>query len=122
MSVSKTESFIPDFNDAAARRYRNYRMVKDVVIRYLMTVGGISVIGAIVMIALYLVWVVIPLLLPARMEQLAAYTVPGGTDQETLYYALEEQHEVGMRITRQGNLLFFSHDNWQDHQHGIRFD
>ena len=107
MSVSKTESFIPDFNDAAARRYRNYRMVKDVVIRYLMAVGGISVIGAIVMIALYLVWVVIPLFLPARMEQLAAYTVPGGTDQETLHYALEEQHEVGMRITRQGNLLFF---------------
>ena len=69
MSVSKTESFIPDFNDAAARRYRNYRMVKDVVIRYLMAVGGISVIGAIVMIALYLVWVVIPLFLPARMDR-----------------------------------------------------
>jgi phosphate transport system permease protein len=107
MSVSKSESILPDFNDAAARRYRNYRMLKDVVIRYLMAVGGISVIGAIVMIALYLVWVVIPLFLPARMEQLAAYTVPGGTDQETLYYALEEQHEVGMRVTREGNLMFF---------------
>lgn len=107
MSETRTESFLPDFNDAAAVRYRNYRKVKDVIIRYLMAVGGISVIAAIVMIALYLVWVVIPLFMPARIEQLASYPAPGGPGDQTVYYATEEQHEVGMRVTRQGNIVFF---------------
>lgn len=107
MSVTHTESFLPDFNDAAAIRYRNYRKIKDVVIRYLMAIGGIGVIAAIVMIALYLVWVVIPLFLPARLEQVASYNVPGGSEHESVYYAMEEQHEIGMRVSDQGSILFF---------------
>lgn len=79
----------------------------DVVTRYLMAVGGIGVIIAIVLIALYLVWVVIPLFLPARMHQLSAYPVPGGSTAASVYYAMEEQHEIGMRVMETGRILFF---------------
>lgn len=106
--MNGTESFLPDFNDAAAVRYRNYRKLKDIVIRYLMAVGGIGVIGAIVMIALYLFWVVIPLFLPAHLEKAASYPLPGDTSDPGVYYALEEQHEIGMRVTKSGNILFFA--------------
>ncbi len=108
MPVSNTETFLPDFNDAAAKRYRNYRKLKDVVIRYLVAIGGSGVIAAIVMIALYLVWVVVPLFLPARLEQVASYSLPGGSEQASVYYAMEEQHEIGMRVTDLGGILFFN--------------
>lgn len=107
MSAS-SESFLSDLSDAAALRHRRYRLLKDVVIRYLMAVGGIGVILAIVLIALYLVWVVIPLFLPASMEQAASYAVPGGGEQASVYYALEEQREVGLRVTGGAELIFFN--------------
>ena len=108
MSVNNTESYLPDFNNAAAQRYRHYRKIKDVFIRYLMAIGGIGVIAAIVMIALYLVWVVIPLFMPARLDQLASYAIPGGSDKSSIYYAMEEQHEIGMRVMEGGNIVFFN--------------
>jgi phosphate transport system permease protein len=72
-----------------------------------MTAGGISVIVAIVLIAIYLVWVVIPLFLPAHLAKMASYSIPANPGEQTFYYAMEEQSEVGMRVSDSGSVVFF---------------
>ncbi len=108
MSETNTPpAFLPDFNSAAAQRHRHYRHIKDVVTRYLMAAGGIGVIVTIVLIAFYLFYVVAPMFKPAHIEKRATYAVPAGTKTETLYYAMEEQHEIGLRITSEASAVFF---------------
>lgn len=82
-------------------------MVKDTLARYAVGFGGISVIIAIVLIFFYLLFVVVPLFQSAEVEKRASYSVPGGAQDETLYLAMEEQGEIGVRFTRSGNVIFF---------------
>ena len=98
-----------DLNSRAAIRYRRWRSVKDVCTHYVMAIGGISVILAIVLIAFYLFYVVMPMFSPAHLEQHASYSLPGNADSDTLLYQMEEQREVGMRLDSDGQLVFFSH-------------
>jgi len=97
-----------DFNSTSARNYRKWRHIKDVATRYLMAFGGVSVIAAIVLIAFYLLYVVIPMFKSAEIEQIVTYTVPGGSESETLYVSMEEQREVGFRINNLGQVFFFN--------------
>lgn len=101
-------SLLPDFGSQSARRYRQWRGMKDVATRYLMALGGISVIIAIVLIAFYLLYVVIPMFRPATMTPVAAYPAPGDARAATLLYALEEQRELGLRVTAAGQVIFFN--------------
>lgn len=103
------DSVLPDFNSKSASTYRKYRHVKDVATGYLMAVGGIGVIVAIVLIAFYLLYVVIPMFKSAHIEKVASYSVPAQDNSgKTLVYALEEQREVAMRVNDQGLVVFFS--------------
>jgi len=72
-----------------------------------MAFGGISVIIAIVLIAFYLFYVVLPMFKGAHVDMVNTYSLPGQTQTETLYYAMEEQREVGSRLDRNGSLNFF---------------
>ena len=108
MSDVSRSSLLADFNSAEAQKHRYYRHLKDVMMRYMMALGGISVIVAIVIIAFYLVYVVLPMFKPAQIEQVADYPVPGGTGTGSLYYAMEEQREIGLRVTGDGNAVFFN--------------
>ena len=101
-------SLLPDFGSQSARRYRQWRGMKDVATRYLMALGGISVIIAIVLIAFYLLYVVIPMFRPATVTPVAAYPAPGDARAATLLYALEEQRELGLRVTAAGQVIFFN--------------
>ncbi|MBI5450012.1 MAG: ABC transporter permease subunit [Gammaproteobacteria bacterium] len=92
--------------DAQARRWR-LRLFKEHLARYCMGIGGIAVIAAIALIFIYLVKVVIPLFMPASLEARASYPAPGGHAAATLYLAMEEQNEVGLRVTADGRVLFF---------------
>ncbi len=82
-------------------------MVKDALTRYAVGVGGISVIIAIVLIFFYLLFVVLPLFQSAEVEKRANYNAPGSVHDETLYLAMEEQGEIGVRFTRSGHAIFF---------------
>ena len=108
MSAANKTSLLADFNSAAAQKHRHYRHLKDVMLRYVMALGGISVIAAIVLIAFYLVYVVLPMFKSPHIERVAGYPVPAGTTTQTLYYAMEEQHEIGLRVTGDGSAVFFS--------------
>ena len=107
MGDVNTTSLLADFNSPAAQKHRFYRHLKDVMMRYMMALGGISVIIAIVLIAFYLVYVVLPMFKSPHIEQVASYPVPDGTKTETLYYAMEEQREIGLRVTGEAAIVFF---------------
>ena len=108
MSDAGTTSLLADFNSAEAQKHRYYRHLKDVALRYMMALGGISVIVAIVLIAFYLVYVVLPMFKPAHIEQVAGYPVPAGAGTGSLYYAMEEQREIGLRVTGGADAVFFT--------------
>lgn len=98
-------------NDPAILRRRHWRMLKDRMVRYGMTLGGISVIIAITLIFFYLLYVVLPLLLPASMEKAQQYEVPALSAGNTLYLAAEEKGEIGVRFTDKAHVIFFYLNN-----------
>ncbi len=109
-TTTKNTSSFPDFSSPAAKRHRKRRDITDALTKYLMAFGGVSVIGAIVLIAFYLLYVVLPMFKSAHIELIKEYTVPG-SQQTSLYYAMEEQREVALRVGEDGELTFFKAAN-----------
>ncbi len=89
-----------------SKRYTRFRHTKDTLTRYLVRIGGISVIVAVLLIAFYLFYVVLPLFTPARMHSQGDYPVPGGVGV-TAYATVDEQNEVGVRVINDGRVVFF---------------
>ncbi len=97
-----------DKTTAARARHNKMRMVKDVLAKYAVSIGGTSVILAIALIFFYLFFVVIPLFKAAEIELVASYKIDGTNASETLYLAMEEQNEIGVRFTRSGVAEFYN--------------
>ncbi len=93
---------------ASASYYQRWRLIKDSLARYAIVVGGWAIIVAIVLIFFYLLYVVIPLFIPASAQSIANYSVPGGDKGKTMLLAMEEQNEIGVRFTDRGGALFFN--------------
>jgi len=93
--------------DLHAERHLKARLTKDKLFRYFMTFGGISVILAISTIFFYLGSVVIPMMLPASLEEQKQYAIPGGTVEKTVHLSTEELSEVGARFTDRARVVFF---------------
>jgi phosphate transport system permease protein len=87
--------------------HERWRLLKDRAASLGMGIGGVSVIAAIALIFFYLLYVVLPLFMPADIEQVARYPIPGGNQDHTVYLALEEQNEIGARLTDAGRIVFF---------------
>ena len=86
-----------------------WRMLKDHIARHAVGIGGISVIVAIILIFVYLLYVVIPMFEGAEIRKVASYTLPG--EDKALFYAMEEQAEVGVQVSQDGKILFFQTEN-----------
>lgn len=91
----------------SASRYQRWRLFKDKLARYGIVIGGWGVIVAVVLIFFYLLYVVIPLFIPASAESIAQYPVPDVAKGKTVMLAMEEQNEIGVRFTDQGQAVFF---------------
>ncbi len=91
------------------RRWKLRRAI-DTIARRVVEVGGIGVIAAIALIFLFLLSVVYPLFDKPSIEQTSTYDAPG-ISKDTLYYAIEEQAEIALRVTQQGELIFFNVEN-----------
>ena len=110
---SNSSSLIEKRQPELARR-RKWRWLKDVIARYSVGFGGISVIIAIVLIFFYLLYVVLPLFTSASITAVADYPVPIEQDQSSInteLVALEEQNEIGVRFTSNGHAVFFDTKN-----------
>lgn len=113
MSIENTSAPQIDFNTPAQLRMRKIRALKDKLASKGIAFGGISVIVAIVLIFFYLLYEVMPLFQSATVQPwqnneqtVESYAVPG--NGKTLYLSMEEQAEIGIRVTDQGEILFFN--------------
>ncbi|MBI3560271.1 MAG: ABC transporter permease subunit [Gammaproteobacteria bacterium] len=88
--------------------YFRFRMALDRLIRYAVAVGGVSIIIAITGIFLFLLIEVLPIFTPASIEVRGHYRVPGAEQAHTLHLAVEEQNEVALRVSDNGELTFFN--------------
>ena len=113
MSIENTSVPQIDFNTPSQLRMRKFRALKDKVASGGIAFGGISVIVAIVLIFFYLLYEVMPLFQSAHVEPwqkndqaIESYAVPG--TGKTLYLSMEEQAEIGVRVSDQGEVTFFN--------------
>ena len=83
----------------------HWRQLKDRLAQYMVAVGGIGVIASIILIFVYLLFIVLPLFASAHIEKVADYPLSADSGQ-TLYLAMEEQAEIAIRVTDQGQVQF----------------
>lgn len=83
----------------------NQRALKDRLAKYFVSLGGVSVIIAIMLIFFYLLSVVVPMFESADIRQQHQYAAPG--DGKTLLLGMEEQGTMAVRFTDQGEAIFF---------------
>jgi phosphate transport system permease protein len=79
----------------------------DRLVRRLIGLGGFAVIAAIALIFFYLVYIVAPLFQPAASGLAEVGQRAGSGGNEPLFLALEEQREVGLRVSAGGEAEFF---------------
>ncbi len=112
MKENSPNAPVIDFDTPALRMHRKVRSLKDKVAEVGIGIGGISVIVAVLLIFIYLLYEVIPLMKSASVEPVAEYQIPATSvrpdEAKTLYLATEEQAEVAMRLTSVGEVVFFS--------------
>ncbi len=94
-------------NAATTSHNEKLRLIKDAVMRHVITVGGLSTICAVVVIFFYLLYVVYPLFLSASAEPITQYQIPSESAGKTLFLNIEEQNEVASRFTDSGAVIFF---------------
>jgi len=90
-----------------AQDFQKRRLIKDALARYGVIAGGLGVIAAVVMIFFYLLYVVFPLFLPATAEPVSQYDIPEKSQGHTLLLQMEEQNEIAVRFTDNGQAIFF---------------
>jgi len=100
-----------DFNTPELKRKRQIRALKDRLTRWYVFVGGLAVLAAITLIFFFLGYVVMPLFQGASLTAEKALSPAWMRDAgKPLMISLEEQNQVGMRVSDQGQVLFFAVD------------
>jgi len=87
-------------------RFHRWRSRKDKMARFFIALGGFAVIGAVLFILFYLMYVVVPLFLPANISQHSLGERQDWQDQQTVYLAIEEQQQLALRLNQSGLLEF----------------
>lgn len=106
MSNSPSKPAVASISSTTAAR-RKWRGIQDKIATQVVTVGGMSVIAAVLLIMFYLFYVVAPLFLPASMDVAQQYEVPAPEAGKTVHLSIEEKLASGTRITDQGKLVYF---------------
>ncbi len=108
--TKSTDHQMPElnFNTPALKRHRKIRSLKDRMAGMGIAIGGSSVILAVLLICFYLLYEVAPLFSSASIDREASYSLPAEDQGKSLYLTTEEQSEVGMRVTSNGSIVFFS--------------
>ncbi len=89
-------------------RHQRLRAFKDRFAAWAITAGGMSVLFAILLIFFYLLYEILPLFRSASAEAVGTYPISRlGDVGPPLYLTVEEQNELGMRVDRQGRIVFF---------------
>lgn len=90
---------------AATLSRRRFRHFKDKLAAVSIAIGGMSVIAAVLMIFLYLVYEVMPLFKGAVILPISEFRLEG--QAPVMHLALEERLEVGVRLGADGQVVYF---------------
>ena len=93
--------------------FHRWRSRKDLLAKKIIGLGGFVVIAAVLLILFYLLYVVAPLFLPAKMSQKSIGSQPGWGAGSTAFLSIEEQQQIGLRVSRSGTAEFFTLDGLQ---------
>ncbi|WP_183136074.1 ABC transporter permease subunit [Pseudomonas viridiflava] len=97
-----------DFNTPAMLRKRRVRAFKDRLTHWYVAIGGLAVLAAITLIFFYLAYVVAPLFKGASLTAAAPLNAAWMQDAgKPLMITIEEQNQIGMRISDKGEVIFF---------------
>ncbi|CAN8139427.1 hypothetical protein THIOSC13_1430007 [uncultured Thiomicrorhabdus sp.] len=83
------------------------RNLRDYLAKVGISVGGLGIIGAVLLIMFFLFYVVLPLFVPASIDKHHQFALPGGTAEKTLYYGIDEYQSSGVRFTNSGQMYGF---------------
>lgn len=86
----------------------SWRLRKDRWATRFVSVGGSGVIAAVALIFFYLLYEVVPMFRGADMQLQTEYQQSEGAADTTVHLAVEEQGEIGLRISQSGRLEFFN--------------
>jgi len=90
---------------AIASKSGNYRKVKNSLAKWVITLGGISVLFTLVLIFMYLLYVIKPIFESAKVEAHAQFAIT--EPQKVLSTGVDELQEVAYSITQQGTINFY---------------
>ena len=90
--------------------FHRWRSQKDKLASRIIGLGGLVVIAAVLLILFYLMYVVTPLFLPAKMSRTSLPGSPDWLKNDTAFLSIEEQQQVAFRINQKGLAEFFSLD------------
>ncbi|MGJ8690614.1 MAG: ABC transporter permease subunit [Gammaproteobacteria bacterium] len=96
---------------AATLSRRKFRHFKDKAAGFSIAVGGLSVIAAVLLIFLYLVYEVMPLFRSAAIQEISEFQISSPHSEGVLHLALEERLEVAMRLGSDGEAVYFDTAN-----------
>jgi phosphate transport system permease protein len=96
----------PDFEKRMRRRN-----LRDFLSKVSISTGGLAIIGAVLLIMFFLFYVVLPLFVPASIDKHQSMKLPGGTQEQTLYYGVDEYQSSGVRFTASGKMFGFDLEN-----------
>jgi len=94
-------------------RFHLWRSRKDRIASKIIGLGGLVVIAAVLLILFYLVYVVSPLFLPAKMSGSRLEGSSDWLNGATAFLSIEEQQQVAFRISQSGRAQFFNLDGLQ---------
>ncbi|TMM46863.1 ABC transporter permease subunit [Colwellia ponticola] len=92
---------------AALTRSTRSRGVKNSLAKWLITLGGISVLFTLVLIFLYLLYVVKPIFESAKIEQKVNISLNLADNENVLASGVDELQELAYKITNTGNIDFY---------------
>jgi phosphate transport system permease protein len=107
ISPESSNPVLSALNNQTTKRRRKWRMFKDKLAKYSMTVGGLSIIMAICLIFFYLLYVILPLFSSASIKEIHSFSLASPSMGETLYLAAEEKNEIAVRFTKLGHVVFY---------------
>ena len=111
-AASATDSGAPKSTFTGVARKRSTRrsvLIADKLARFSITVGGIGTIIAVLGVMVFLVWVVVPLFLPAQVEDVQAYD--RDSSEKLLHVAVDEYQVLSWVLRPSGMIEVFRLDN-----------
>ena len=109
--MNSTPNAVPAKIAARSDKFHRWRARKDQFASKVIGLGGLVVIAAVLLILFYLLYVVTPLFLPAKISGTNLDGSPDWLKSETTYLSIEEQQQVGFRVDNKGSAEFFNLDD-----------